>query len=703
MIRKIFPFFLLIVFIVLIASPALHGDFVFDDETYIVHNPGIRNIGDYSSIAITPAGPYLSRYVFLFSLALNYHFALLDPFAYHFTNLLIHIVTALFVYYFVLLLLDLPQVASLYVRKGRIMLAFSVASLFAAHPVQTQAVSYISQRCVSLATLFYLMSLCFYLKGRFAAKNPVVAWAWISGALVTGLLGMFTKEIVITLPLMVILVELVFAAEQTVNRWKSIWRQRWWFVIILAAVLIVPAIFGFEFKKVLTSEQMSQSHDGDIINLWNYFITELRVAVEYLRLFLLPARQNFDYDFPLINSFWDLRILTSFAILTALAIVAFIWRKRNAVVSFGIFWFFIGFIPEFVPRANVIYEHKLYLLSIGLCIAVVTILADNVKDRRYFAAVLFVIVALAGFLTFQRNHVWRDQFSLWQDVVGKSPGKSRPLNSLGMMYFRGGDEEKALECFNQAIQSNEGNVEALNNRGIIYRKRKQYDIALRDFSRVLNFRPTYTEALNNRGVLYQQMGQDDLALADFKAAAAINPSFSQVHFNMGLIFEIRGAFEEASTLYTRAIETDAQNADAYIRRGIIGARLGRSNDAVNDFLKAVRLSPDRPDVYNNLGLLSYRNGDLDKSIEYYTKAIALKQDYRIARINRAAAYKTSRKYLEAINDYSFLIENAPQDGSLYFERALLYASIGDQTRVRDDMAVARACGYVVPKEYLRGR
>jgi tetratricopeptide (TPR) repeat protein len=695
---KAAPLILLFVLIVIIYFPALNGEFIFDDDVYIVHNPGIRNIFDLPAIGVTAAQPLPSRYVALFTFALNYHFHKLDPFPYHVTNVLIHAITAFFVFMFIRALLNAPKITGRFSENNKLIISFSSAFIFAAHPLQTQAVSYLSQRCVSLATMFYLISVWFYLKARLS-KGMRLRVLLISGCFLSGLLGMFTKEIVITLPLMIILIEFLFFKNKQGLKFTDSVRRNWWVFPVLSGVLIIPVLFNFSIENAINIKQNSQSHEGDVITLGKYIITEVRVAAEYLRLFFLPVRQNFDYDFPLVSLF-SIQWAVSITVLGALFIYA--WRSivKRRLAAFGIFWFFITLLPEFIPRANVIFEHKLYLLSIGLSLSVAAILTEAVRDKKWMMTALFFIIIIESGLTFSRNNVWKDPLSLWLDVVKKSPVKSRPLNSLGLMYFNRGEDDQALEYFNKAIAANGANVEALNNRGVIYRKRGDYQKALRDFSLALHYRPAYAEALNNRGVIYKQLGKDKEALDDFIAASKINPTYSELHFNIGLIYENRGDLGEAEKRFANAVIMNENNFDARNHLGIVLARTGRIDKAVVEFEKALKIKPDSPEILNNLGSIMFMKGDIQNAIEYYTKAISVKNDYIDAYKNRAVSYKSAGMILESIDDYSYLIRLAPKNGSFYLERAILYSFKGEKVKAEADLMEAGKLGMKPPQNVI---
>jgi len=151
----------LIIFIglgIAIYSNAFHSEWHFDDLGYILHNSDIRNIADIK--AIWTAYPNSARFVPYYTFALNYHFHQYDVFGYHVVNVMIHLITALLVWWMATLILATPRLHATEVGQNQKGIAFFAALIFLVHPIQIQAVTYITQRFASLATLFYVLSIC---------------------------------------------------------------------------------------------------------------------------------------------------------------------------------------------------------------------------------------------------------------------------------------------------------------------------------------------------------------------------------------------------------------------------------------------------------------------------------------------------------------------------------------------------------------
>ena len=296
--------------------------FIFDDLEHIRDNGAVHGLANYFSNVSNP-----NRFICFFTFALNYQMGGMNVIGYHLVNLLIHIANALLVYALVQLIFRTPYFWSQ--EPGRVQgqdsarLALFAALLFVAHPVQTQAVTYIYQRLASLATMFYLLAVVLYVWGRLEAeaKRPE-AGAWkqvllIAGSVLAALLAMKTKEFSVTLPFVVLLLEFSF--------FRGDWRRRLFFLLpLLLTIPIVPVgIYltgestGESVGEVL-SDVTEQFRVQTELSRAHYLFTQFRVIVTYLRLLILPVNQNLDYDYPIYTTFFTPPVFLSFLLLAAL-------------------------------------------------------------------------------------------------------------------------------------------------------------------------------------------------------------------------------------------------------------------------------------------------------------------------------------------------------------------------------------------------
>ena len=350
------------VLILLVVCAAYHHTlnfpFQFDDKVFIVDNVAIRNI--HNTNAIWNAVLYQpSRFVGFLSFALNYHLHGLQVMGYRLVNIGIHLLNGLMLFQLYLQILRTHRFEKL-LSKQRMTIAGLGAILFCAHPLQTQAVTYLSQRFASLATFFYLAALVLYFLARASLSKRFRIFSFL-GCVLLGLLGMFTKEIVITLPLMIAFLESAFIKRKSERYSKGM--MCIFLMIVLVGLCVIPSIFSFKAVSILTTPRMSASHDGDVVTLWPYLLTQSRVWTTFLRLFFFPVGQNIDYDFMLSQTIWHIPTLASLSIILLLLWSGVKSFSNSPWLSFGALWFLISLSANLIPRRHVIFEHKMYLVA----------------------------------------------------------------------------------------------------------------------------------------------------------------------------------------------------------------------------------------------------------------------------------------------------------------------------------------------------
>ena len=329
---RVFPPLLICALGLIVYSNSFDCSFQFDDAYNITENQAIHDISDLK--AIWDFYFINTRFVGLLSFALNYHFHGLDVFGYHLINLLIHIGASIFVWWLTILILSTPIMQNEEISKHKRLIATGCGLIFVCHPVQTQAVTYIVQRLASMATLFYLASLCFYMKARLTKKKYISLLCFVSSAL-SALLGMFTKEIVFTLPFSIVLFEFSFFHTGKLKEIIKNKKTLLYFVIPLLFALVIPAALSFDLNKVFYIVPSQRYLDPPITSMI-YLMTQFRVIVTYIRLLFLPINQNLDYDFPVSQSFFEPTTFVSFLFLISILFIAIRIFPNKKFMSVGI-------------------------------------------------------------------------------------------------------------------------------------------------------------------------------------------------------------------------------------------------------------------------------------------------------------------------------------------------------------------------------
>ncbi|MGB9081026.1 MAG: tetratricopeptide repeat protein [Desulfuromonadaceae bacterium] len=563
---------------------SFHAPFVFDDMNSIVENPLIKELTFYmhpSAAKKFPLYPaFKSRFVSYLSFALNYRLHGLDVAGYHIFNLAVHIGNALLLYFLVRLTFRTPYFVNRQqseTRRYGSMIALFSAFLFVSHPIQTQAVTYIVQRLASLATFFYLLSLLLYIKSRLAQVNterffPVSGVAFYLLALLSAIVAMKTKETAFTLPVIMVLYEFMFFEEKTARR-----------LLWLAPLLLTMCIIPFTLINI---DKPLENLIGDVgeatrlqtgISRWDYLFTQFRVIVTYLRLLLLPINQNLDYDYPIYHSLFDGEVMASLLLilsLLALAVYLFLQSRHNIpkaklrhpalrLTAFGILWFFITLSIEsgFIPIIDVIFEHRVYLPSVGFFIAVTSVIGQVGAwwgNRMAYAGKALVYVMLAAVIilsaaTYARNGVWQEEISLWEDASKKSPGKIRPLNNLGNIYFDRGSLGQAMVLYQRALRIEPYHTTWYNISNV-YRNTGLIDMAIDALNHAISLNPWNSTYYVNLGNTQNLIGKNKEAIESYKSALSVNPNDAKANYNLANTLEETGNLKAAALYYGEALK-----------------------------------------------------------------------------------------------------------------------------------------------------
>ena len=717
-------FLTIILYGLVLYIPSLQSkNFYFDDYFSIETNDAIKTI-DIPRIF----NAFNTRFLAGLSFALNYQWCALHAGGYRFINLLIHCLNAFLVYLLVK--------STLYLYSARKPMffcrlewpAFFGAMLFLCHPIQTEPVNFITQRFVLMGSFFYLLTLFLYIQYRCRSQKRYMITSW--GAAIAAI---FCKEFVVTLPLMLALYDFYFLEALAEPWWKRCRRILPFFVIALIVPVLllrtppeairVANIADYNFIQEVGSPRLgshidvTRAHGG--IGRKQYFLTELNVVCTYVRLLFLPVNQNFDYDYPISNQADNKTVLCGMFLLCLLGLAAVTYQS-NRMVSFSILWFFIALSVEssFIPIGHVIAEYRLYLASVGFVFLVMTLIYTRQMDQKKLNIIAAVILIGFSVLTYQRNKVWEDEVTLWNDTVKKSPHKARPYDGLGTAYDMRGNLTQTLFNYNKAIEIDSHNAGLYYNRGRVYQRQGNLTLALSDYNKAIEIEPDYAEAYSNRGGVYDEQGNFSqaisdctraikidpdnftgyanrgvayfkqgnllLALSDYNKAIAINPNYTEVYYNRGNVYDNQGNFTQALSDYNKAIEINPDYAQVYKNRGSVHQRQGHWLEAISDYTKAIAVNPEDTELYMDRGTCYVQQGDFTQAISDYDKVIEINPNIAEVYNNRGNVYNIQGNLTQALSDYNKAVEIKPKYAEVYYNRGNIYDNQGNFTQALSD-------------------
>lgn len=472
-------FIILVGLLLLVAasySNTLYSPPILDDNHSFLENPQTYvqdfSISSLKSLSETVFG--FSRLLPIISFAIDHHLANGSIVQYHITNILIHLLTTLAVFFFIKSITQTPvgSRACKYIKPEHFCLL--IAALWALNPVQTSGVTYLVQRMASMATMFYLAAITFFIQGRLARLKRGKTLYYLCTLFFT-ILALLSKEISATIPLTILLIEIyLFSPKRPINFIKRI-KPYQWVVISLCVIALLP-VFSSHFWPRFTG-----GYAGRHFTLAERLLTESRIVIFYISLLLLPLpnRLNLEHDFTLSNSlFFPPNTFLSITLLLLFIIYALRAKRNHPLLSFGIFFFFINLaIESTVVPLELIFEHRLYLPSVGFFIVILAVLDRtmmyiSIKFGRHdtykiFTLTMIVIISVSSLLTTFRNNTWRDEMTLNRDILEKSPNKPRAYNGLGVILIENGQYDEGFALLHKAIELSEEHyevyVEAANN------------------------------------------------------------------------------------------------------------------------------------------------------------------------------------------------------------------------------------------------
>ncbi|UCF80472.1 MAG: tetratricopeptide repeat protein [Acidobacteriota bacterium] len=644
----------LVVLPLLIYANSLNNAFHYDDFHSLVDNPHIRkleNIPSFFTSARTTSihaerGHY--RPVLFSTYALSYALGGYDydPTVFRLANLILHILNGL------LLFAVFRRVS------GNTAVAFYAALLFAVHPLNTESVNYISCRSNVLATTFYLAGVGLFV-GYSGSAPTRRRTAFYAGSLGCFGLGLLTKEIVITLPAILMLLDILILsprpdgagggakislAPQTSLSGqgasfdvKTLFRRHLAFWMVAGFYLFL--IFAVGLKP------MYERH-GVLYNL----LVQTKAMAFYLRLLVFPrglsVAHGFDMESTLSAAFW-----ISLFIIGGSLFLTWRLRRRCGLLSFAILWYFIALLPtsSVIALHIPVNEHRTYLPGVGFAVAVAFLfglITTKSKETRArlrpaptlgrlgqalskLAVPLFaVVVGIFSVAVFARNQTWKTAITLWKDAAKKYPDNPHAHETLGLEYSKLGDLEKAEREFLLAVRRG-GVSKALakpyNELGIIYAKRKEYESAIEHYTLSAELDPRAIEPHLNLGMLYSQQGQHEKALPYYEKVIALNPHHAIAHAALGNVYGKIGNLQRAEEeLRLAARYGDSKTfAESHNGLGIIFATRNEYENAIKHFTLSIKADADAIGPYLNLGMLYSELGQHEKALPYYEKTIAL--------------------------------------------------------------------------------
>lgn len=575
----------------------LSNQFVYDDEFIITNNSFIKTWNNFPKLFnreyFEYSGELSYRPVATATYFIDHALWRLAPAGYHFTNNCLHTLNAALLFFLLL---------HLFRHTGG---AFAGALLFACHPVLSETVNAVCFREDLLACAFFLSSFLLYCK-----TNARRSYFLYAASLICYFFGIFSKEIAITLPLLIFLYDVLFTGmcKKTLHYYSG-------YVFVTLFYLIIR--FVFLHNPVESTVSYPEN------SIWVNCLTMSKVCAYYIKLLFLPVKLCSDYVIPRSFSLREPAVAVSLFLIVSVAAVVyklFIHHKR---LVFSPAWFFITLLPvlNIIPIENIMAERYLYLPAVSFCILCAGLIAHDRHTSVFFgkqyviAAILSGTVILFSIKTLNRNKVWESQSALWENTAKTSPDSFKAHNNLGNFYRDSGRLDEAIDEFHHALRLFENYAEAHNNLGITYRKKGMHEEAYNEYQKALQLNPDYPDVHNNLGVLYTKINRSDLAMEEFKRAIKSKQMYSDAHNNLGILYAYTGELDLAIESFKNAISSRPDHPDAYANLGTAYLKKGMYDEAIQQFLKAISYDNQYVKAYYYLSTAYWNKGQYEKAAE----------------------------------------------------------------------------------------
>lgn len=547
---------------------SIKGDFLFDDETLVTENRFIRDWGYLPDVFKEDLGAGAGkewnayRPFQVVTYMADHSIWELDPRGYHLTNVILHVLTALCLFWFLNILFNDHAVSLI------------TSLFFVVHPIHTQAVSYIAGRADSLAAIFMLVTFILYLKQ--GGQKNIGLYILM---LLSCTLAILSRENGLFLPVFILVYHYAFK--------KGIyWKEYISLAGIVVGYLILRSVF---FTHLMPATTL---HRTTFLERMPGFFVAL---AKYAQLLAWPVGLHMEYGEKVFKISNPIAIAGA-AVLLLLVILIIRSRQKDRLVHFAALWFMVTLLPtsNIYPINAYMAEHWLYLPSIGIFLLVAKGMSALYGKPRFRAAVFIVsggLLCFYSFLTFLQNAVyWREPIAFYQRTIHYAPDSFSAHNNLGKLYQKMGKTKEAKALFQKAIEIN----------------------------------PRTANAYNNLAAVSHEPGvNDEYIIKLLRSAVKYDPFHAKARYNLGKLFSDIGQREKAIPEFEKAIKLDPNYIEAYDKLGIVYGQTGRWDEAIAVFKRAVDIQPDYAVAQTNLSIAYFHNGQVDLAVKHCKKALKL--------------------------------------------------------------------------------
>jgi protein O-mannosyl-transferase len=630
---ELFAVFIILISVFAVYANTLQNEFTnWDDDDLIVRKIQIRSL-DFENIKkifdYSADGTY--QPVRVFSYAIDYHFWGLNPVGYHIHNILLHAMAAVFLY--LSLLKIIPQIRGMELLDNKSIqyTALFTALFFAVHPVNVEAVTWLSGRKYVLLSFFSFLSFYLFVKNSISERYSI----WLSGgSLLTAILAVFSSPFGIVMPVFFFLFD--YCRDESNNPFFVLKRRMINYLPYLIFVLLaVPKLW-----TVLVIGSSREHYLGNAVyTLW----CMLKVIFDYFRNFIFPVWLNTRYTDYITLTMMDYKIIVSLAGLIILSgWVVWQMKKGRKNLLFCAGWFILFWLPasNIIPISTKMADRYIYIAAVGFFLWVVFSLFNhfNANKRNVInICIVFLLIVCAG-LSIQRNMTWKNSITLWEDSLKKNPLNVLALTNLGSAYFDRGKYKDALRYYFPAALLKPDHFAVHNNLGAAYMKDGQLEKAAEEYLKDIEVNPKRVQSHEILAKIYEKFEENGKAMLLYEKVVQLSGGDPEKYYNLASFCAAEGKYEKAVVNFKKALEIRQDYPEAYYDMGRVFHNTKRLDKAEECYLKALSLKNDYPESYNSLGNVMLAKGVYDKAEEYYRKALEIRPEYPEVYYNMGNGY-----------------------------------------------------------------
>jgi protein O-mannosyl-transferase len=642
---NLFSVFIILIAVFAVYANTLQNEFTnWDDGPLIVNKKEIRSL-DFENLKkifdYKAGGTY--QPVRVFSYAIDYHFWGLNPVGYHIHNIILHAMAAVFLYLSLLNIIPQIRGMDLLDNKSIQYTALFTALFFAVHPVNVEAVTWLSGRKYVLLSFFSFLSFYLFVKNSIAERYSI----WLSGgSLLTAILAVFSSPFGIVLPVLFFLYD--YCRNESNNPFFVLKKQLVHYLPYLVFVLLaVPKLW-----TVLVIGSSREHYQGNAVyTLW----CMLKVIFDYFRNFIFPVWLNTRYTDYVALTMMDYKIIISIIGLIILSgWIAWQMKKARKNLLFCAGWFIIFWLPvsNIIPISTKMADRYIYIASVGFFLWFVSIIFNHVNaNKRNIVNICMVslLIVCAG-LSIQRNMTWKNSIVLWEDSLKKDPLNVLALTNLGSAYFDMGKYKDALRYYFPAALLKPDHFAVHNNLGAAYMKDGQLEKAVNEYLKDIEINPDRVQSHEVLANIYKKLGKNNKAMLLYEKVVQLAGGDPEKYYNLASFCAAEGKYEKAVVNFRKALELKPDYPEAYYDIGRVFHNTKEFDKAEEYYLKALDLKNDYSEPYNSLGNLMLAKGAYDKAEEYYRKALEIRPEYPEVYYNMGNGY-VLRNDLETALEY----------------------------------------------------